>query len=260
MPEYFKNIVRALRRFMLRQMACLGQQVNLLNEFEKALIISPHPDDEVMGCGGMLAMCTTLGKKTNVLFITNGEASHKDCCAVSLSEISAQREKSALEANMALGVTASDLQFLKWQDGAIPLDGHSDFIQLTEIIAAAIKQFKPDVVFCPHPFEGWSDHVAAEQLTRAALKILKHERIPKLYHYCVWFWFSMPLRQSIKINWRNARLLDISQHFFQKCQALSVYLNAISPCGNPWIGKLPLQLLKAFNWHKELFFEANNDY
>lgn len=257
--EYFKDIVRALRHLMLKQMACLGQKVNFLNEFEKALIIAPHPDDEIFGCGGLLTLCAKSGKHANILFITNGEASHKGCCQMPPSKIGAQRQKSAFEANKVFGFNSSNLQFLEWEDGKIPTAGHVDFIKLTEKIVEAMIQLKPDVVFCPHPFEGWPDHIASEALTRAALKMLVTDARPKLYHYCVWLWFSMPLKKAWLINWRNARLLDITTVSHNKRQAIKIYLNALAPCGTPWIGKLPPQFLNAFKWHKELYFEVSND-
>src|SRR5690554_4503385 len=40
------------------------------------LVASPHPDDETLGCGGLIARCAQLNIPVTVLAMTNGEASH----------------------------------------------------------------------------------------------------------------------------------------------------------------------------------------
>ena len=43
-----------------------------INKKSKILIISPHPDDEVIGCGGIIAKAKAAGSKLNVLYVTTG--------------------------------------------------------------------------------------------------------------------------------------------------------------------------------------------
>jgi len=247
--------VVAGRRFVLHSLAQVFDEQ--LCEYQSSLIIAPHPDDEVFGCGGMLAGPSSDGKKTDVLFITEGEASHQGCCMVPSSQVGAQRRSLAASANEILGVPQERLEFLEGKDGRLPNKGQDGFNRLAEKIAACLKKAAPDVVFCPHPFEGWSDHVAAEELTRTAIAMLSVNARPRLYHYCVWFWYSMSLRRALLIDWRQARLLDISAQLPLKQQAMRIYLDALAPCGNPWIGKLPKEFLRAFDWDKELFFEVD---
>ena len=222
------------------------------------MVIAPHPDDEVMGCGGLLAERSAKGQKTDVLFLTEGEASHGGCCSTSIREIGTHRRYLAGTANEALGVPYGRLHFLEGRDGMLPHKGRDGFIDFAGKIAACLKKTAPEAVFCPHPFEGWSDHMAAGELTKAALKMAAPEPVPRLYHYCVWFWYNMPLKRSWSINWRQARLLDITAQLPLKRQAIRLYLDALAPCGNPWSGILPREFLKAFDWRKELFFKANS--
>lgn len=242
--EVFKTIASAVGK-------------KLFLEPDRCLIIASHPDDEVLGCGGMIAGRAALGKRTNIIFITEGETSHKGCCTVQASQIGAQRRRLAGEANEILGIPPGCLHFLGEKDGKLPRKGHDGFIELAEKIAACIEKLMPEAVFCPHPFEGWSDHIAAEELTKTALKILAPDLMPRLYHYCVWFWYSMPLKRAWHIDWRRAGLLDIAEQLPHKQQAIRTYLDALAPCGNPWVGKLPPQFLRAFDWNRELFFEAD---
>jgi LmbE family N-acetylglucosaminyl deacetylase len=249
-----RNLWHYLRQETLKSISTFaGREFNF--NFERCLIIAPHPDDEVLGCGGLLARRAFNNTETDILFLTSGETSHKDCCALQASKIGAQRRRLACKANEIVGIPQARLHFLEERDGKLPHTGEDNFIKLAEKIAAWIEKSEPAAVFCPHPFEGWSDHIAAAELTRAAITILSKR--PKLYHYCVWFWYSMPLKRAWRIDWRKARILDISPQLPFKQQAMHVYLDALAPCGNPWIGKLPLQFLRAFDWNKELFFEAD---
>jgi LmbE family N-acetylglucosaminyl deacetylase len=253
--QQIKNLVVSARRFILRVYARLTSIS--FSEAGSIMIIAPHPDDEVFGCGGMLAGRAANGKATDIVFLTGGEASHKGCCTVQPSQVGAQRRCLAGAANEILGIPQKRLQFLGGNDGKLPHKGQDGFIDLAEKIAACLEKSAPEAVFCPHPFEGWSDHIAAEELTRAALKMLAPGPMPRLYHYCVWFWYSMPLKRACRIDWRRARLLDISEQLPLKQKAMRTYLDALAPCGHPWVGKLPPQFLRAFDWDKELFFEAD---
>jgi LmbE family N-acetylglucosaminyl deacetylase len=255
--QRLKYIVTFIRQFFLR--ICAQLTSTPFSEEGSILIIAPHPDDEVLGCGGLIANQTANKQKTNILFVTKGEASHNGCCDTSTIEIATQRCHCTISSNEILGVPKEHLHFLEGEDGSLPRKGQDGFNELALKIASYIEKSKPEIIFCPHPFEGWSDHMAAEELTISALKMIKILPMPppRLYHYCVWFWYSMPLRKAWHIDWQNSHLLDISKQTLLKQQAMENYLNALSPCGNPWIGKLPPQFLRAFNWNKELFFEVH---
>ena len=251
--QQIKNLVVSARRFILQVSARLTSIS--FSEAGSIMIIAPHPDDEVLGCGGMLAGRTSTGKRTEVLFLTEGDAAHQGCCTAQANQIGAERRGLAYGASDILGVPKGQLHFLDGRDGRLPRKGQDGFTDLAEKIAKYLEKFEPEVIFCPHPFEGWSDHMAAEELTRSALDRLTYQ--PRLYHYCVWFWYSMPLARAWRIDWRKARLLDIAEQVPLKRQAMRTYLDALAPCGHPWVGKLPPEFLRAFDWDKELFFEAD---
>ena len=221
------------------------------------VVIAPHPDDEVFGCAGLIAQCKGNGKKSEIIFLTQGDASHQHCCNVFTDQVGAWRRELAEQAAEILGVSHEQFRFLSGKDANLPHKGSAIFVTIATEICEALKQTTPEAVFCPHPFEGWSDHIAATELTIAALEMLPETLRPRLYYYCVWFWYSMPLRRCFEVDWRKARYLDISGQLPLKRQAKSIYLGTLAPCGKPWVGKLPREFLRAFEWDKELFFEAD---
>ena len=46
----------------------------MLDRIERALVLAPHPDDEVLGCGGTIARLTALGRHVEVAVVTRGTA------------------------------------------------------------------------------------------------------------------------------------------------------------------------------------------
>ena len=44
----------------------------------RAVIVSPHPDDEILATGGLLAQLSDLGRKALIIAVTDGTASHPD--------------------------------------------------------------------------------------------------------------------------------------------------------------------------------------
>ena len=43
---------------------------------ERICVVSPHPDDDVLGCGGTLALASANGAALCILYVTDGAASH----------------------------------------------------------------------------------------------------------------------------------------------------------------------------------------
>src|ERR1700731_2508358 len=40
------------------------------------VVVAPHPDDETLGCGGLIALASQLGRNIQVVFISDGVGSH----------------------------------------------------------------------------------------------------------------------------------------------------------------------------------------
>jgi len=77
---------------------------------EKLLVFAPHPDDDVIGCGGTIANNTAQGNQVTIVYLTSGE---NGSLAYSPAELSVVREEEATRAASLLGV--SDVIFLRNQ-------------------------------------------------------------------------------------------------------------------------------------------------
>src|SRR5258706_2559089 len=69
------------------------------------LVIAPHPDDEVIGCGGALCRHADRGDRVSVVFLTSGELGLK---RLPREEAWAIREREATAAAAELGIAALD--------------------------------------------------------------------------------------------------------------------------------------------------------
>src|SRR6476646_4617280 len=83
---------------------------------KSALIVAPHQDDETLGCGGLIALKREQGIPVQVVFITDGAASHTWHPRFKAGEIAPIRKQEALTALAILGVEQTQIHFLDKRD------------------------------------------------------------------------------------------------------------------------------------------------
>jgi LmbE family N-acetylglucosaminyl deacetylase len=136
---------------------------------QKLLVISPHPDDEVIGCGGLIAKFKENGGKVYVLFLTVGDT--KD---FSNDGFSSKRER-ILEIEAVA-------KYLSFDDYHIAFGGNSHHLRLDqeaqlELITTieqsspiSIEKLKPTIVMFPTATNYNQDHRAVARATFAACR------------------------------------------------------------------------------------------
>ena len=70
----------------------------------KILVVAPHPDDETLGCGGLVSLLAQNGSAFYIVFVTDGSASHRNSTAWPTARLAAQREQEARNALVCLGI------------------------------------------------------------------------------------------------------------------------------------------------------------
>ena len=130
---------------------------------DKVMVFAPHPDDDIIGCGGSIARHMRQGDQVGIVYLTSGEAGSLQCDA---SRLAALRENEARQAAQLLGI--NELFFLRYPDGylAYTQAGLDTMVDL-------IRRFRPNRVYLPHSQEAVPDHqttyrLAAEGIRRAA--------------------------------------------------------------------------------------------
>ncbi|MEV4416200.1 PIG-L deacetylase family protein [Catellatospora sp. NPDC049609] len=120
----------------------------------RILVIAPHPDDEVLGCGGSIANHVDAGREVAIAYLTSGE---QGATATDRQAAGTIREREATQAAAALGVPETALRFLRLGDGL--LDPH-DTDQFTAVMAL-LREQRPQLLYLPHPDDASFDHQAA---------------------------------------------------------------------------------------------------
>ncbi len=123
--------------------------------------LAPHPDDEVIGCGGALAMHAARGDVVTVVHVTDGAGGAKD--AKDRERIRKLRRTESERALAVLGVT--NLRSLDFPDGALRPEG-----AFVSGLAGLLETLKPDIVYAPSPLEHHPDHRATAHLLANALR------------------------------------------------------------------------------------------
>lgn len=153
-----------------------------------ALVFAPHPDDEVLGCGGVIALKAQAGARVKVIIMTDGQASHKALIAV--NELVKMRRAEAEEAARQLGLAAVDYVFLDFEDHRLRQQRDVACDRVAEII----DQFKPEEIYFPHRYDGIADHVETNHIVRCAVE--RSNKPMVLLEYPVWLWNDWPWTQG----------------------------------------------------------------
>jgi LmbE family N-acetylglucosaminyl deacetylase len=236
-----KHILRYLRYLIIRSIAILNGKK--LNNLDNVLIISPHPDDEIFGCGGLVYNLNLQKKIVNIIFLTRGENAESKISPKILRE---ERTKLAKKTLLSVHQSLDHVFFLDFIDGEVDIQNPE-----TEKLKRLIDQIHPNNIFVPHIFDGHDDHAQSNIIIRSLI-IDKHI---KLYEYCVWLWYSMPFKKVFSINWRNERYLKMEKDTYRfKKEAIKLYLNEADSEGNPYSGNLPRILISSCSQKKEIYF------
>jgi LmbE family N-acetylglucosaminyl deacetylase len=220
------------------------------------LIVSPHPDDETFGCGGLISLKKSLHTDIFILFLTNGEKAHRGCCDTSVATIAAARLQCAKKVCCNLGICPENLIYLGLPDGAIPDKEDEGFGEAVDRLAATVSAIAPKEIYVTAEFDCWPDHARAARLTKEAVRRWAGEG--KLFFYPIWMWHNLRLRDlGLLMGWQALRL-DIRPVREKKQTAIKQYLAAINPgCGVPYCGNLPSGFLNPFHKDYEIFFQQS---
>lgn len=140
------------------------------------LVISPHPDDEAIGCGGAIRTHVLAGDEVDVVFLTSGEGGGH---GLDPAETAARREAEAVEAGHILGTAASE--FWRQPDGRLRVQA-----ALVERLVGKLEADRPSQVYVTHGRESHPDHRAAFRMVQAAVRGMPATSRPQLRAFEVW--------------------------------------------------------------------------
>jgi LmbE family N-acetylglucosaminyl deacetylase len=147
-----------------------------------AVIVAPHPDDESLGCGALIARMVAEGRPLRIVIVSDGAGSHPNSKSYPLQRLRELRESEARAAGAALGLDPSHIAFLGLPDRYVPAVG-SDAEGAAAAIAAHARDANAGALFVTWRHDPHADHQAAYVIARLAQR-----RMPvlRLFEYSIW--------------------------------------------------------------------------
>tara|TARA_B100000886_G_C20414006_1_gene488433 strand:+ start:1023 stop:1724 length:702 start_codon:yes stop_codon:yes gene_type:complete len=148
------------------------------NHFKKILIIAAHPDDEILGCGGLINKFSKQNADIRVVFMAEGISSRYN---LKNSELTKKikneicyREKCALSALELLGISKTNIFFSKRK--CCQLDTYP-LLEITKEIEFHIKDFTPSCLITHFAKDTNIDHRICFQATLPAIRPTKENSL-----------------------------------------------------------------------------------
>jgi len=181
------------------------------------LVIAPHPDDEVLGCGGTILRHVAEGNAVHVVICTRGEYARFG------KEQVERVQAEARAVHQFLGLTGS--HFLDLPAAALDTIPGAD---VNAAIARVLDQVRPDTVYLPHPGDVHRDHQVVFQAAMVACRpnsphcpsrMLAYETLSETD------WYAAPLTPAFVPN----VFLDITSYLARKLKAFEMYASQVRP-------------------------------
>jgi LmbE family N-acetylglucosaminyl deacetylase len=221
----------------------------------RTLVLVPHMDDAVLGCGGTLA--TLKRADVKLVYCTDGRGTMAQKERATLintkADIGLIRKRETLAALATLGYAEEQAVFLPFQEWKLGQAREELRRALEEIISA----FEPACILAPSRYDKHVDHVA---LNRVAQDILhSHTAALELLEYFVYYQWKLLPAGDIRAYIRSERLLrmEIGDVSPLKRQALDQFVSQVT-LYYAWQHKPVLSdaLLTEFATGPELFMHA----
>ena len=179
----------------------------------KVLVISPHPDDETLGCGGTLIRHKKEGDEIHWLIMTSVNSSDK--------KIHNVKEKEIGEVSKAYSFdSTSRTKFLTSQLDTVPRK------EIIQVISKVFEEIQPNYLYLPFKNDIHSDHSIVFDAAASCTKSFRYPYVKKvmIYETISETEFSIrPDREQFKPNlW-----IDISDYIDEKIEIMSLYESEI---------------------------------
>lgn len=223
----------------------------VLTRSRPLLVLAPHPDDESLGCGGLIAQCCARRQDIHVLVLTDGSASHPRSATYPASRLVALRRSETIAAMATLGLPAERVAFLDLPDGRAPLRGRR-FKDAAKRIADMAHSFSVATICTTWMHDPHPDHVAAYRLGVSAATVVG----ARLLSYPVWGW-TLGERNWLPRTRIHGMRLDVSSHILAKREAIACYRSQIGDLieDDPSGFRLTPEFLALFERPFEVFME-----
>lgn len=185
----------------------------------RAVVVSPHPDDETLATGGLLWLLRRRGCRVLVVAVTDGESSHPATATRSATDLARRRRAEQVAALAHLGIDPTDVVRLGMPDTAVS----GQEAELADVLGSLTGA--GDWLIAPWEADGHRDHDAAGRAAGRAADVSG----ARLLRYPLWAWhWTRPGHAALR-SWRPLRidLPDTARR--AKRRAMDCYTSQTTP-------------------------------
>jgi len=184
------------------------------------LVIAPHPDDEVLGCGGAIARHARRGDQVHLIVVTRG-----------MPEVFSPESVDKVRQELSASQQLLGIKTVRYLDFPAPsLDSVPGYL-LSSAIQAIVCDVQPDIIYLPHHGDIHVDHKATNMAALVASRPNGSVRVPRLLGY----------ETRSESEWGNPNgsdaflptvFIDISEHLQTKLAAMQCYTSQLRSSPN----------------------------
>lgn len=148
------------------------------------LVLAPHPDDETLGTGALIAQTAAESRLAGVAYLTDGSGSHPHTGDRVHKLVGVRRREAGLALFRLTGCRRYAPIRLGWRDARPPTALSSEFRRSVSQMAALCRRRRVDAIAVTAHHEPHCDHSAAAQLAYAVCRSAKRKIV--VAEFCVW--------------------------------------------------------------------------
>jgi LmbE family N-acetylglucosaminyl deacetylase len=198
-----------------------SELIDRIEDSRRILVVAPHPDDESLGCGGLVAKLARRGRAFQFVFVTDGSASHRGSRSWPRQRLAARRKAEAQEALNRLGVGYSPRVFLGLADSAIPAAFSTEWQSVLVRLEAISREFQPDLALLPWRRDPHRDHQDSWVLAHTALRRAGSTCL--ILEYAIWLDELGGFENQPRANEADLIMIDVASTIDAKRAAIAAH-------------------------------------
>jgi len=179
----------------------------------RVVVVAPHPDDEIIGCGATIAKHIENGDEVTIIVATNASVGAPEL----FSDVSAKNTREeAISAHRFLGVKET----IFFEFPAPALNAFPEF-KISLEIGKIFKKINPTHLYLPHPGDIHQDHKAIYRASLVAARPQGNDKITNIYCYETLSeteWTPMQEKAFIPNHF-----VDVTKVFSKKLEAMKFF-------------------------------------
>lgn len=178
----------------------------LFPEHCRVIIVAPHPDDEILGCAGLVQKLAKLKRQIVLVAVTNGTQSHPNSAKYTPEYLNQVRPAESLQALEALQVVEQVQRIeLNIKDGQITQ-------HYGQFYAALQAKLEPhDILITTYQYDGHPDHEICGKLCQ---QLAKDSQLI-CYQVLIWTWHWATPDEPL-IDWSKCFKVNLTHHEVEK--------------------------------------------